>query len=163
MKSKALNRFVVIVVLALTMLAIFTMLFQPSCLKAAAQTTVTTEEQAEREGYPYLDLDIADSKFGAWIIEVINPYDFDITFKYNGKMCFDEDAKNWSGLEDLVTTTVNANTSTEIFVNTNWFATTVVVGWVYENKLLITYANNLSDGGLDFYQTWMSAPPNFYD
>lgn len=92
---------------------------------------------------------------GKWRILVTNQNNYTITVKYNKKMCFAKDAENWSGLRDIKEVTVSANSAIDLLIDTNFFASTVVFGYIPNGTnqvLLVTYANELSvNGGMAVY------------
>jgi V8-like Glu-specific endopeptidase len=97
------------------------------------------------DNYQYLDLSI-DSKSGSvWSIKITNETSHIRKITYNEKMCFDDDAKNWSKLNDTISITMNPYSSVIVSVSENWFATTIVVSYEYNNIKVISYANNLDN------------------
>ena len=63
--------------------------------------------------------------FYNWEIEIINPNPYDVVVTYNTKMCFGDDAKNFTNLVDLETVTILANSSKIVTISANAFA-----GWI---------------------------------
>lgn len=98
-----------------------------------------------QDSYCFLDLEIVSKTKNTWTIRVINNTDIDITFEYNSKMCFKNDAEKWSGLNDVVEDEVLANNSTEINIKENLFATSIAISWTYNTHRYISYAYNLNN------------------
>ena len=64
---------------------------------------------------------------------------------YNTKMCFEDDAKNWTGLNDPgEVETISAYGSKSVDVSENWFATCVAFSFQRNGKRYITYAYDLN-------------------
>lgn len=59
-----------------------------------------------------------------------------------------DDAKSWTGLNNLQTVAINYHSFAEITISENWFATTIAASYIANsagiNERLITYANNLN-------------------
>lgn len=62
---------------------------------------------------------------------------------YNKKMYNFGDAKNWTNLSDIASLWVYPNSSSNVEITENWFATSITVSFEYRSKRLVTYANNL--------------------
>lgn len=80
-----------------------------------------------------------------WNIRVKNPTNHDITVHYNCKMCFENDAKNWTALsnnERIVV--VEPHKYEDIQISENWFATHITLSYVSGSTRYITYANELN-------------------
>lgn len=91
-----------------------------------------------------LDVDMLGKEGGKWKFRVYNSTDSAITFEYNKKLAFYDDAKNWSGLKDKATVSVGANSSTIVYVSTNVFATTAAFSRVVNGTRCITYCYKLN-------------------
>lgn len=84
-----------------------------------------------------------DSKIGStWHIKVTNFKDTPIDVVYNSKMCFRQDAENWTGLKDIKTIRIAANSSKVVSVDENFNATHFAFCFHEENKRVITYAHH---------------------
>lgn len=70
-----------------------------------------------------------------------------VTTEKTGNDSIDNDAANWTGLNDLKTIQIGYKSFADIYISTNWFATTIVSGYTANsngiNERLITYANSL--------------------
>lgn len=66
-----------------------------------------------------------------WIIKVFNNSNQPFILQYNSKMCFDDDARNWTGLKDVKETMVYSNSSTIIVVSENYTATSIALRLIY--------------------------------
>ncbi len=96
----------------------------------------------------FLEMENMGKSGSYWLIKITNLSSSYISFQYNSKMCFANDAENWSGLNDLVTRSLYPNTSVTVSIRENWFATTVVAGWLdSEDMRFITYGNQLTTSG----------------
>ncbi len=93
--------------------------------------------------HDYLHLSIVSKQNSTWKIKITNNSSHKRTVSYNEKMCFDDDAKNWTKLKNIKTTTINAYSSETVSISENWFATTIAVSFETNEERLITYANNL--------------------
>lgn len=62
-------------------------------------------------------------------------------------MCFANDAAAWN-LSNVDDTIIRPYGYQDIQISENWFATSVAVCYEYMGKKVITYADNLSNGGL---------------
>lgn len=67
------------------------------------------------------------------------------TFYYNKKLCFEGDAKKWSGLTDIYYVDLYKGASTMIEVSENGMAGTVAVSYVSGNTRYIYYAYGLDE------------------
>ena len=61
-------------------------------------------------------------------------------------MCYEKDAKAWSGLSDQHDVTIESKKEADIEIAENWFATCIVVS-VKIDQRYITYAYNLKADG----------------
>lgn len=95
----------------------------------------------------YLSLSNVGKSGGTWRIKITNPFSYSITVYYNEKMCFSDDAKNWTGLNDVVSVTISANSSKTVNISENWFATSIAISYITDGYRIISYADNLSTGG----------------
>ena len=91
---------------------------------------------------PYPELKVVGKQGGKWQINIKNNTHLKLTFTYNGKMCFEKDAKAWSGLSDQHDITIESKKDTTVDIAENWFAACVVVS-VKIDQRYITYAYNL--------------------
>lgn len=76
-----------------------------------------------------------------WTIKVSNNSNSKINVIYNTKMCFENDAINWTGLGDIDYFDLQAGESKIVEVESNGFATHVAFSYVAGNKRYVTYAN----------------------
>ncbi len=103
-------------------------------------------------GTEYLKLAVVTSSWSwfvrTWTIRVRNLFNKAITFYYNKKMCFTNDAKNWSGLKDWTNTatTIQPHSYVDIKISENGTADAIGVSWVEtsSNTRYISYANSLN-------------------
>ena len=98
--------------------------------------------------YEYLKISNWGKVNGKWQIKISNPLSTSITIYYNTKMCFENDAKNWENLNDVSSVTLLANSSVNVYISTNWFATSIAICYINSNGYrLITYADSLGTNG----------------
>lgn len=103
-----------------------------------------------------LDIEYLGNPNGKWKIRVRNTNSYQVSFRYNKKMCFSSDAKNWTNLHDLSDPiTLNSGATIDVTISINWFATSCTFS--YEKTIngttarFISYCENLN--GLT---QWMS-------
>lgn len=97
--------------------------------------------------YTYLTISNAGKSGSSWKINIKNPFSESITVYYNAKMCFDDDAKKWTGLNDVKSVTIGANQTKQVNISENFFATAVAFSYINSGERLITYANSLTTSG----------------
>lgn len=105
--------------------------------KAMMVYQVVTDEQC-------LNIRCHGFSSGQWNISVYNPNFDSVLLEYNEKMCFENDAKNWTGLNDIKTIVLNSHSSESVMIKENWFATTVAFSYQKDGKRYITYAYDLN-------------------
>lgn len=79
-----------------------------------------------------------------WTIKVSNNSNSKMNVIYNKKMCFENDAINWTGLGDVDYFDLQAGESKTVDIESNAFATHVAFSYVVGNKRYITYANEFN-------------------
>ena len=104
--------------------------------------------------YNYLQIENKGKVNGKWKIKVSNPLDKSIAVYYNSKMCNYDDAKNWTGSNDIPSpVTISANSYEYVYISPNWFATSIAisyidnVGYIENGYRLISYADGLNTNG----------------
>lgn len=97
--------------------------------------------------YKYLIIANVGKEGNKWKIRISNPLSHGITITYNAKMCNEGDAQNWTGLNDKVNIYSEAYQSQTVYIQENWFATSIAVSYYNNGKRLITYANGLNNSG----------------
>lgn len=86
------------------------------------------------------------NKFSSkWILYVSNRTGETQTFIYNKKMCFEGDAKNWTGLSDIAVFTLEAGGSKIIKIQENYTATHITISYIDGMNRKIFYANQLNE------------------
>ena len=60
-------------------------------------------------------------------------------------MCFENDAINWTNLNDISSFYLDPGESFGYYFQTNWFATHITMSFVFGQIRLITYGWNLAD------------------
>ena len=95
----------------------------------------------------YLDISKVVKSDGKWNVTINNISDAEVTALYNGKMCFDTDAQNWTGLTDVSKITIPSRSSKVVTISGHLAANSIAVSYVKDGVRLITYANELTDSG----------------
>lgn len=88
---------------------------------------------------------------GKWKIRVYNYTGSTVSMYYNSKLAYESDAKNWTtSLKDVNTTpiTIYNNSYTDIYISTNWFATTAAISYTKGGMRYVTYCNGLNNATL---------------
>ncbi len=99
--------------------------------------------QDDYQVYKHLIPSIEKKDGNKWYITITNTFSQKIVIYYNSKMCNENDAQNWTGLNDIKTINVNANSEAHVIIQENWFATCITMSYVINNERVITYANKL--------------------
>lgn len=94
--------------------------------------------------YDPLVLGVNGKSGSNWSISITNNSSHIRTVSFNTKMCNFSDAKNWTNLSDVSSLTISPYKSTIVSISTNWFATSITACYYYNNKQVITYANELN-------------------
>lgn len=87
---------------------------------------------------------------GTWLLQVTNQTGSSRRIDYNSKMCFEGDAKSWSGLSDVTSTPEISNGSTlddPIRISENGFAGTIALSYTSGNYRYVFYADEISTSG----------------
>lgn len=83
-----------------------------------------------------------------WSIGVTNVTNSVLVIEYNQKMCFTDDAKTWTKLDDLYSYVIMPKETRYVGIDENYFATTIAVSYTsyYRNKKVrfVSYADNLN-------------------
>ena len=108
--------------------------------------------------YEYPIVSVILKSGSTWFIWVENTSSAGINLEYNSKMCFLNDAKNWSGLKDVKSIYLAPYGYNIVSISENVFATSITCSYVRSGERIITYANNLNtDGTLTSYNNVISA------
>lgn len=95
----------------------------------------------------YLGLSVVSKNGSVWNIKIKNTSSSYLTVYYNRKMCFYNDAKNWSGLSDIEKIGIAAGYSAQVQISENWWATAISTSYLKDGKRIVTYADGLSTSG----------------
>lgn len=82
---------------------------------------------------------------GVWKFKLTNNTGASRTFQYNAKMCFESDAENWKGLDDLKSITLSSGGSSSISISENAMATSIAVSYIDGIYRKVLYAKNLNE------------------
>lgn len=80
---------------------------------------------------------------GNWVVRVFNPYHCLSTVTYNTKMCYENDAKNWTGLKHLSTFNLGDKESKFIEISRNGDASHLAIRIAGDTKEMIIYATGM--------------------
>lgn len=78
-----------------------------------------------------------------WYIKIRNTHNQEYTYAYNRKMCFLDDAKNWTGLTDIETFRLKAGETKIVEISANGFATSIAISYTSGSTRYIKYADNI--------------------
>lgn len=91
---------------------------------------------------------IVGKNMNIWRIRVVNKTAGAVNFYYNAKMCNYNDAKNWTGLTDIVRTNLVAkDDSVEFDIQQNGTATSIAISYIDDYFRYYFYADNLKASG----------------
>ena len=97
----------------------------------------------------YLDISIEKFENKRWYINVLNSNNFACTIIYNSKMCFLNDAISWNlNKSDIRTATIDPNSSYEVCISENFFATSVAISYFHIDTRYVTAADGLDKNKL---------------
>ena len=101
-----------------------------------------------------LRLSVSGKTDGVWSINLRNPNNYSVTVAYNSKMCFGDDAKSFSGLSDVVWTTIGAKSSKKVSISENFLAGWITTSIEYtvggQRYRVISCAHGLDEGSATF-------------
>lgn len=117
-----------------------------------------TTSYSQARQYEYPKVSVIEKNGSTWSINVENTSSAGINLIYNSKMCFFNDAKNWTGLNDEKEIYLAPYEISEVSITENAFATSIACSYLRDGYRVITYANNLSTNGtLSSYNNVISA------
>ncbi|MBP5091151.1 MAG: hypothetical protein J6328_01125 [Bacilli bacterium] len=124
-------------------------MFLPNDFKASRKVEVVSAPSTYVPSY--LQLGLVGKSGSTWTIKVTNYSGSGVYVRYNPKMCFLDDAKEWRNLDsNQPSVYCRNNSSVNISITENWFADSIAVcyiksyyGFDYRN---ISYAKNLNSG-----------------
>ncbi len=95
----------------------------------------------------YLDIRISKNAYieDGYQIEIFNNTGGTVTVQYNSKMCFTNDAQNWSGLNDIKTASLSSGSKITVSIYKNFFADAVAISYVSGGVRYISCGNQLRD------------------
>ena len=89
-------------------------------------------------GMDYLKLSIVKKEGTVWTIRIRNLTTTNLKIYYNSKMCFSNDANNWSGLNHVTETYVCYNRYVDVEIQENGWATSIVASYIKDGKRYIS-------------------------
>lgn len=103
--------------------------------------------------YGFLELSVLSKNGNTWYIRIYNTCSFATTCYYNQKMCFENDAMYWSGLNDVNSVYISSHNSYTVSIQENLFADHITTCYINNGYRIITYANQLdsSNNSLSSY------------
>ena len=108
----------------------------------------TTELNIDR--YEYLSVSLVGKDWNKWAVQITNESSEEVHVYVNRKMCFGNDAINWTSLNDLVSFYMDPNESFNFYIETNWFATHIALCFVVGQIRFLTYGWELTQTGNTF-------------
>ena len=93
-----------------------------------------------------LDARLLSKDGDTWQFRIYNTSNSAITLYYNTKLAFEGDARNWTGLKDITSKTINANSSTVVYVSKNVLADTATFSHVKNGRRYITFCGDMYEG-----------------
>lgn len=93
-----------------------------------------------------LGLNIISKSDGVYKVRGTNQTDSDLNVFYNKKMCFEADAREWSGLKDVETINLSAGDSQTVEIEENLFATDIVFSYIKDKFRVVTFAADVKAG-----------------
>lgn len=93
-----------------------------------------------------LDIEYFGKTNGKFKVRIYNRTGSTREVYYNSKLCFLNDAKNWSNLHDWQNNHVSIQNgkSADVLISSNWFADTFAISYVNGSSRYITYANDIN-------------------
>ena len=102
----------------------------------------------------FLDLKFGGNKVSnKWPIYVYNCTNEPLTVYYNTKMCFENDTKYCTNLNNVSTYYLPSNSYVKLNISTNLFATCCTFSVIKNNVRYITYCKNLNQLGMTILKT----------
>ena len=95
--------------------------------------------------YTYLEITLMGKEGNKWAVQITNNCSEEVRVFANKKMCFENDAINWTNLNDISSFYLDPGESFGYYFQTNWFATHITMSFVFGQIRLITYGWNLAD------------------
>lgn len=93
-----------------------------------------------------LGIEVLSKSSSTYQVELTNNTGEDIEVVYNEKMCFEDNARNWSGLTDIATVNIAAGESETISVSENGLATDLAFSYIKGEERIVTFAADVSVG-----------------
>ena len=107
----------------------------------------------------FLTFQIGNKSWFTWNVTIGNSNQTAANALYNSKMCFEDAANNWTGLNDITSISIPAYSSATVQISENFFATHITACFNDGVLRYITAANNLSANGVPsmwFNYQWVS-------
>ncbi len=101
----------------------------------------------EKKLVPATDIAIITKKGSQWLVQFTNYYDSSYRLEYNSKMCYEDDAKYWTGLKDINICYLEYGESEFVYISENYFATHIAARFVNKYYEYYVYANELNANG----------------
>lgn len=112
-----------------------------SCLPWAIYYSYNTYDKCVK-GANYIDIQLL---YGPrWQVRIFNNTGSGRTVYYNSKMAFEDDARDWTGLNDEESIYLASGAYTTVTITENWFATDIAISVIIDGERYVTYAHNLT-------------------
>lgn len=95
----------------------------------------------------FLSISLLSKSGNKWNVTIKNNSIYNLEAEYNSKMCFENDAKNWTGLSNTKKVTIKPLSTVTVSISENFFATSITMSHKLYNQRYITYAKNLNANG----------------
>lgn len=95
----------------------------------------------------YLSISSLSKSGASWNVTIRNNTIYKLNAQYNSKMCFENDAKNWTGLNNIKNVSIMPLDTITVSISENFFATSITMSYQMYNQRYITYAKNLNANG----------------
>lgn len=109
-----------------------------------SNSTAPNVEMNKVNYFDYGDIALVGKNGNKWLIKIRNTYGETKTVQYNTKMCFENDAKNWSGLNDVSTFSLAPGQEKTVSITENFMADSIAIRF-WGTKII--YANQLNANG----------------
>ncbi|MCD8294845.1 MAG: hypothetical protein LUE27_06370 [Clostridia bacterium] len=96
----------------------------------------------------FLDIKLIGKSGSYWQIRVYNNGGSDVTCYYNSKMCNVNDGREWTGLSDVTSVNIGANSYETVEIKTNWFARSIAISRMYDGNRYVSSGVNLNNATL---------------
>lgn len=95
------------------------------------------------------DIAVITKKGSQWLVQLKNKYSSNMRLDYCPTMCYEDDAKNWTGLKNVKSCNLRPTEAVLVYISENYFATHIAARFVSQDYEYRVYANELyADGNM---------------